>query len=74
MSKTKQQREEEAQKWRAQMELARPIGEALGDGWKYDDHACDEYKREEAAHALAEKLTPDQMRTLAGWLGVELPK
>lgn len=60
---------EEARKaaFDAQMTLARPLGDELGDGWDSDEG----YRRETAAQTLAEKLTPDQMRTLAGWLGVK---
>lgn len=61
---------EEARKaaFEAQMTLARPLGDELGDGW--DREEC--YRRETAAQTLAEKLTPEQMRTLAGWLGVKM--
>ena len=61
---------EEARKaaFEAQMALARPLGDELGDGWDSDEG----YRRETAAQTLAEKLTPEQMRTLAGWLGVKM--
>lgn len=61
---------EEARKaaFKVQMALARPLGDELGDGWDSEEG----YRRETAAQTLAEKLTPDQMRTLAGWLGVEM--
>lgn len=55
----------------AQMVLARPIGEALGDEWDSGGD-YEGFQRESAAQALAEKLTPEQMRTLAGWLGVKM--
>jgi hypothetical protein len=51
-------------------DLARPVGEALGDGWEEGESFGEGYQRTSAAHALAEKLTPEQIRTLAGWLGV----
>lgn len=49
----------------ALMTIARPIGEALGDGWNESDNY-----EESAANALADKLTVEQIKTLAGWLGV----
>ena len=62
---------EEAKKaaFAAQLALAKPIGEALGDGWDSDSDEGS-YYRGSAAHELAEKLTPEQMATLAGWLGL----
>lgn len=61
---------EEARKaaFEAQMILARPLGYELGDGWDVQE-SC---HRSTAAQTLAEKLTPEQMRTLAGWLGVRV--
>ncbi len=46
------------------MEQARPIGVELGDGYDSEEG----YQRETAAQTLAANLTPEQMRTLAGWL------
>lgn len=48
--------------------FAQPLGDELGDGWDSEEG----YRRETAAQTLAEKLTPEQMRTLAGWLGVKV--
>lgn len=64
---------EEARKaaFEAQMVIARPIGEALGDGWQSGSNGGDDFQSSTAAQTLAERLTPDQMRTLAGWLGVK---
>ena len=54
----------------AKMKLYRPVGLELGDGWNEEDDC----RYEPAAQTLAERLTEEQLRTLAGWLGVELPK
>ena len=51
-----------------QMALARPLGDELGDEWDSEEG----YRRETAAQTLAERLTPEQMRTLAEWLGVKM--
>lgn len=53
----------------ALMRKVRPIGEALGDGTRQDDDgkAFDDYT---VAENLADKLTPEQLDTLAGWLGI----
>jgi len=56
----------------AQMVIARPIGATLGDGWESGSNGGDDFYSERAALELASRLTPDQMRTLAGWLGVKL--
>lgn len=53
----------------AQMALARPIGNELGDGDHYYSDG-QHYDSETAAETLADKLTAEQLRTLAGWLGV----
>lgn len=50
----------------ALLALAKPLGEELGDGWD-----TEEGYRSTAAHTLAERLTAEQMATLAGWLGVK---
>ena len=50
----------------------KPLGEELGDGDVEDDYAGQTYYRASAANALADKLTREQMQTLAGWLGVKL--
>ncbi len=52
----------------AMMDLARPVGLELGDAWESEEG----YQRETAADTLATRLTPEQIRTLAGWLGVAL--
>lgn len=56
----------------AQMVIARPIGEALGDGWQSGSNGEDDFQSSTAAQTLAERLTPEQMRTLAGWLGMKM--
>ncbi len=61
---------EEARKaaFAVRMEHARAVGEALGDGWHEDEHG--ECQSTSIARTLAEQLTPEQVDTLAGWLGV----
>lgn len=49
--------------------LARPIGLELGDGERCDSYG-EPYDCDDAAQMLADKLTADQLKTLAGWLGV----
>lgn len=64
----KRQREERARL----LEFAKPLGEALGDVWaEWDDNQgyCDG-----VAQILIDKLTPEQMKMLAGWMGVKLPE
>lgn len=66
------EQEEERRKVEAREALMRkayPIGEALGDGTQYDGdgQAFDSYT---VAENLADKLTPEQLDTLAGWLGI----
>ncbi len=48
------------------LDLARPIGQELGDGWDSEEG----YQRETAAQTLASNLTPEQMATLKGWLKI----
>ena len=57
---------EEAKKaaFAAQLALAKPIGEALGDGWDSDSDEGS-YYRGSAAHELAEKLTPERCGALS---------
>lgn len=53
----------------ALLRLARPIGRALGDGNQFDGYG-ESYESESVAETLADKLTADQLATLAGWLGL----
>jgi len=57
----------------AQLAIARPIGEFLGDGEAYDGDG-EPYQSRAVAQTLADHLTKEQMRQLAEWLGVEVPK
>lgn len=52
------------------LEQAKPIGEVLGDGWQDDNDGGSHYSTA-IAHELAERLTSEQLATLAGWLGVK---
>jgi len=68
-----EEREEQRRKNEARETLmckAYPIGESLGDGTQYgsDGEAFDSYT---VAENLADKLTLEQLDTLAGWLGIE---
>lgn len=53
------------------MAVAYPIGVALGDGEREDEDGG-HWQSSEVADAIAEKLTIEQMRQLAEWLGVEI--
>lgn len=53
------------------MKICLPIGEILGDGSRYDSDGCF-YETNDAAEKLAEKLSDEQLKQLAEWLGVKI--
>ena len=66
----KRREEKIKEKRDAKMEIARPIGEILGDGDAFDSDG-DAYQSSQIAQELAGRLTTRQLRLLSGWLAAK---